>query len=60
MGGNLIGGSCDPRLKMRRKFIFDDNAPTINFGDLITRAKGGDLILVEDLVKFDNYTLVNS
>eukprot|EP00347_Sterkiella_histriomuscorum_P022262 403331105 len=38
----------------------DQLNPFIHFGDLITRAKGGDLILIQDQVKFDNYTMLNT
>lgn len=33
---------------------------SINLGKLITLAKGGDLILIQDMAYVDNYTLMNS
>lgn len=33
---------------------------SITLGKLITQAKGGDLILIQDQAYVDNYTLMNS
>ncbi|CDW81518.1 UNKNOWN [Stylonychia lemnae] len=47
------------RLKFKKSML-EDKDPQITFGDMITKAKGGDLILIQDQVYFDNYTMMNS
>jgi hypothetical protein len=39
---------------------YDYSCGSITLGQLITRAHGGDLILIQDQAYIDNYTMMNS
>lgn len=37
-----------------------EKAHYVSFGQLVTKARAGDLILIQDDVYFDNYTIMNT
>lgn len=43
-----------------KKDYLNDPSTTISYGTLITKAKGSDLIFIQDMAVFDNYSLINS